>query len=183
MEDAQKRSATWKRRDKGMGAWQRLWRWVWQTIQAQLTQGLSHAQAARAVAYGLTLGIFPILGSTTLLTLVVGVPLKLNQPILQLFKTLASPLQWALILGFYRVGEWLFQVPPVSLSIPVMLREFGEAPLPFFAKYGMTALYGVAVWILVAPLLIWALAWVAAPIIGRLARGVRQKRHSRCRVA
>ena len=66
-------------------------------------------------------------GSTTLLALLVGIPLKLNQPVLQAFKTLAYPLQWMSVLGFYRLGEMLYGAPHVSLSIPQMMaRLFAE---------------------------------------------------------
>ena len=143
-------------------------------IRQQLTQGTSPHKVAQAIAFGLTLGIFPIIGSTTLLTLAFGIPLQLNQPILQVFKTLATPLQWVFILGFYRLGERLFQATPVSLSIPTMLSEFGEAPLPFFMKYGLTALYGVAVWCLIAPFLIAALHFAIKPLIQRFARTLPQ---------
>lgn len=144
-------------------------KWVLRPIKQQLTQGISPHKIALAIAFGLTLGIFPIIGSTTLLTLLFGIPLHLNQPILQTFKTLASPLQWALILGFYRLGEKLFMATPVSLSIPVMIDEFREAPLPFFMKYGQTALYGVAVWCLLAPFILLALYYLTRPMITQLA--------------
>lgn len=149
-------------------------RWIRRPIRQQLTQGTSPHKVAQAIAFGLTLGIFPIIGSTTLLTLAFGIPLQLNQPILQVFKTLATPLQWAFILGFYRLGEWLFQATPVSLSIPTMLSEFSEAPLPFFMKYGLTALYGVAVWCLLAPFLIAALHFSIKPLIQRFAQTLSQ---------
>ena len=149
-------------------------RMILRPIRQQLTQGTSPHKVAQAIAFGLTLGIFPIIGSTTLLTLAFGIPLQLNQPILQVFKTLATPLQWVFILGFYRLGERLFQATPVSLSIPTMLSEFGEAPLPFFMKYGLTALYGVAVWCLIAPFLIAALHFTIKPLIQRFARTLPQ---------
>lgn len=94
------------------------YRWVVRPVVQQLTQGTSPRKIAQAIAWGLTLGIFPIIGSTTLLSLIVGVPLKLNQPILQAFKTLATPAQWALVLGFYRAGEWLFSAPPSPSTSP-----------------------------------------------------------------
>ena len=147
-------------------------RWVLRPIKQQLTQGTSPHKVAQAIAFGLTLGIFPIIGSTTLLTLAFGIPLQLNQPILQVFKTLAGPLQWATILVFYRVGEWLFQATPISLSIPNMIAEFSEAPLPFFMKYGLTALYGVAVWCLLAPFLIAILHYSIKPLIQRFAQSL-----------
>lgn len=129
-----------------------LWqRWIIRPIIQQLTQGVSPSKIAQAAAYGITLGVFPILGSNTLLTVLVGIPLRLNQPILQTFKTLVYPLQWTSLLGFYRVGEWLFKAPHVSLHIPTMMKRFFTEPGPFFKDYGMTAFYGITVWCLFAP--------------------------------
>lgn len=152
-----------------------IWRrWVYEPIRQQLTQGTSPHKIAQAIAFGVTIGIFPIIGSTTLISLMIGVPLKLNQPILQAFKTLATPLQWALILGFYRVGEWAFHIEPVSLSIPVMIEEFAAAPGPFFAKYGITALGGIGVWIIALPFMLAAIYFSTRPLIEAMARRIRR---------
>lgn len=150
------------------------YRWVVRPVVQQLTQGTSPRKIAQAIAWGLTLGIFPIIGSTTLLSLIVGVPLKLNQPILQAFKTLATPAQWALVLGFYRAGEWLFSAPHVSIHIPSMIERFFAEPGPFFRDYGMTALYGIAVWCLVAPVLIIGLRTVSQALVERVARKMKR---------
>jgi uncharacterized protein (DUF2062 family) len=149
-------------------------RWVVQPIWQQLTQGVTPRKLAQALAWGLTVGIFPILGSTTLLAFCVGVPLRLNQPVLQAFKVLATPLQWSLLLGFYRAGEWLFQAPHVSIHIPTMMKRFFAEPGPFFRDYGMTALYGMAVWCLVAPLVLGLTYVVALPLIEGLAGKLRR---------
>lgn len=153
-------------------------RWVLNPIVKQLTQGTSPAKIAQAIAYGVTIGIFPIIGSTTLLSILIGIPLKLNQPILQVFKSLATPLQWTLVLGFYRLGEILFNAPHVSLSIPKMMERFFAEPGPFFREYGMTALYGIAVWCLIAPLLLAAIYFTSRPLIQTLAKQVTRKRHA-----
>lgn len=146
-----------------------LWRrYVVNPILQQLTQGVTPPKIAQAVAYGITLGIFPILGSSTLLTLVVGVPLRLNQPVLQVFKTLMYPVQLTLLMAFYRAGEWLFQAPHVSIHIPTMLRRFFAEPGPFFRDYGMTALYGITVWLLIAPFLLGILYCITNPMVTRL---------------
>lgn len=149
-----------------------LGKWILRPIKQQLTQGTTPHKIAQAIAFGLTIGIFPIIGSTTLLTLAVGIPLKLNQPVLQTFKTIAGPIQWALILGYYRVGEWLFRAEPVSLSIPKMVSEFSEAPLQFFLKYGQTALYGICVWFITAPILMLAIYWIARPMISKFSKEI-----------
>lgn len=155
-----------------------LQRWVVGPIVQQLTQGTSPRKISEALAYGLTLGIFPIIGSTTVLSLLVGVPLKLNQPILQTFKTLATPLQWGLVLGFYRLGEMLYGAPHVSLHIPSMIERFFMEPGPFFRDYGMTALFGVTVWLFIAPLLIAVLIATSRPLIERLAVTLQKRRHA-----
>ena len=144
-------------------------RWVIRPIAQQLTQGTSPHKIAQALAFGLTLGIFPIIGSTTLLALLVGIPMKLNQPVLQAFKALAYPLQWMSVLGFYRLGEMLYGAPHVSLSIPKMMERFFAEPGPFFRDYGMTAVYGITVWCLMAPALLLALYAITRPLIQSLA--------------
>lgn len=148
-----------------------LWkRWIVQPVVRQLTQGTCPEKIAQAIAWGLVLGIFPIIGSTTLLTLMAGVPLKLNQPVLQAFKTLATPAQWALVLGFYRAGEWLFNAPHVPIHLPSMIERFFAEPGPFLSDYGMTALYGITVWCLLAPGLMAAIYWISLPLVRGLAR-------------
>jgi uncharacterized protein (DUF2062 family) len=153
-----------------------LQRWVVGPVVQQLTQGTSPRKIAQAIAWGMTLGIFPIIGSTTLLSVIVGVPMKLNQPILQAFKFIATPLQWALVLGFYRAGEWLFNAPHVSIHIPSMIERFFAEPGPFFRDYGMTALYGIAVWCLVAPVLIVGIRMISQYLVEGLARRIKLKR-------
>ena len=157
-----------------------LWRrWVIDPVVQQLTQGTSPSKIAQAIAYGLTLGIFPIIGSTTLLSLLVGIPLKLNQTILQTFKALVTPLQWALVLGFYRLGERLFDAPHVTLSIPQMMERFFAEPGPFFRDYGMTALYGIAVWCLIAPVLLASVYFITKPLIQGLSNQITRARHAK----
>ncbi|MFM2176203.1 MAG: hypothetical protein RL015_301 [Verrucomicrobiota bacterium] len=147
----------------------KLWRrYVVNPILQQLTQGVTPPKIAQAIAYGVTLGIFPILGSSTLLTLVVGVPMRLNQPVLQVFKTLMYPVQLTLLLAFYRAGEWLFQAPHVSIHIPTMLKRFFAEPGPFFRDYGMTAVYGITVWLLMAPFLLGILYFTTKPMVTKL---------------
>jgi len=157
-----------------------LWRrWVVNPIVHQLTQGTSPRQISLALAYGLAIGIFPIIGVTTIVALLLGVPLKLNQPILQGFKSLIGPLQWVLILPFYRAGETLYGAPHVPLSIPTMMDKFFEAPIPFFREYGMTALYGITVWCLLAPFIVVAAYYLVRPVIEGLNKGLKKRPSSR----
>lgn len=140
-------------------------------ILAQLRQGITPQLIALTIAAGLVIGIFPILGATTLLCAVFALALRLNQPIIQLVNYLVYPLQILLLFPFYRAGERLFGQPPVPLlSVVELSQRFWADPTQFFVDYGLVALYGVVVWILLAPLLVGALYLVLRLPLQAMAR-------------
>jgi uncharacterized protein (DUF2062 family) len=156
--------------------WQRR---VVDVVLAQLRQGITPQKIALTVAIGGTVGLFPILGSTTLLCFLAGIVLKLNQPIIQAINYLMYPLQIAGIYFFIRIGEWLTRTPPLQFSIAGLLQQFRDAPLQFFQDFGMTALRGVLAWVLIAPFAAAALYFGLLPLLVRLAqlRGTGVKVH------
>ncbi len=156
-----------------MSWWQRR---VVAPIVAQLKQGVTPKEIALTLALGAVLGIFPILGATTVLCAIVGVWLRLNQPVIQLVNYLVYPLQVLLLIPFYRAGERLFGAPPVPIvNVPDLIARFGADPWQFLIDYGLVGLYGIAVWCLVAPVLVALTYGLLKPVLGRAAaaRGLR----------
>jgi hypothetical protein len=148
-----------------------LWRrWVVKPVIAQLAQGTTPSKIAQAIAFGVTLGVFPLLGTTTVLALGIGILLKLNQPVLQVFRELVYPIQLATILLFMRAGESLFGAAHVPLSISIMMEQFFANPGKFLADYGMIGLYGVVVWLLTAPFLLGLVYFISRPLIEKLSK-------------
>src|SRR3954467_6597463 len=82
-----------------------------------LRQGVTPEKIALSLAFGLGIGIFPVLGISTVLCTVVALALRLNLPAIQLVNYLASPLQLALIIPFVRVGEHVLGLPAQPLSV------------------------------------------------------------------
>jgi uncharacterized protein (DUF2062 family) len=143
-------------------------------IVAQLQQGITPDKIALTLALGGVLGVFPILGSSTLLCAIAGVWLRLNQPLIQLTNYLVYPLQLLFLLPFYRAGETLFGQPHVPIfSVIELVDRFRAAPLQFVVDYGLVALYGIVVWCLVAPLAGGALYYSLRPVLHRLSGQVR----------
>lgn len=139
-------------------------------IAQQLKQGITPEKIALTLALGFTVGIFPIIGATTLLCALVGIALRLNQPVIQLVNYLAYPVQIALLIPYYRAGETLFGQPHLPIfSVTELVARFQAGPLQFLVDYGMVGLYGVVVWALTAPLLIALLFFGLRPLLGRLA--------------
>lgn len=136
--------------EKPEGFWQRRIRGP---LMAQLTQGISAERLSLTIALGVTLGIFPILGSRAILVGLAAWMLKLNQPVIHTITFLTFPLQCLLLLPFYRAGEALFGQPSIPLSIPLIISRFFEDTGKFMQDYGMTGLRGIAVWALIAPVL------------------------------
>lgn len=139
-------------------------------IVGQLRQGITPEKIALTIALGGVLSIFPILGATTILCALAGFTLKLNQPIIQLINYLAYPAQLALLIPLYRAGEMLFGKPPVPLSISFLLESFRTDPARFLREFGMIGLQGIAVWMLLAPLLVTVLYFTLRPPLRALAR-------------
>ena len=138
-------------------------------IVGQLRQGITPEKIALTIALGGTLGIFPILGSTTILCAIAAYWLRLNQPIIHLVHYFAYPAQLALLIPFYRAGETLFGKPHVPLSIPFLLGSFRDDPAHFLREFGIIGLQGIAVWALVAPVLAAVLYFTLRPPLHALA--------------
>jgi uncharacterized protein (DUF2062 family) len=134
----------------GAGRWRRC---VLDPILAQIRQGITPEKVALTLAVGAMLGIFPVIGSSTILCAAAGILLGLNQPILQLVNYVVYPLQLALIIVFIRLGERLLGAQPVAISPNLLLERFHSAPLLFFKEFALTFLHGVAAWLIFAPVI------------------------------
>jgi uncharacterized protein (DUF2062 family) len=139
-------------------------------IVAQLTQGVTPQKIALTIALGFMLGVFPILGSTTVLCGLAAVFLRLNQPIIQLVNYLGYPLQVALLIPFYRAGEHLLGRAPIPLSVPLLFQRFSADFWQFLRDFGMIAIGGILVWLILAPPISALVYFSVLPALRRLAR-------------
>src|SRR5271157_3476590 len=83
-----------------------------------LRQGVSPEKLALSVALGAAFGIFPALGCTTALCALIASIWGLNLPAIQIVNYFLYPLQIALILPFFRLGERIFRAPHLPISVP-----------------------------------------------------------------
>ena len=128
--------------------WQR---WLVDPIVRQLTQGVTPQKIAMTIAVGSALALFPILGTTTTLCVLVGILFGLNQPIIQGVNALCTFVYFPLIVVFVRFGDALAGSPPSSINIPLMITMFTHHPGDFFRQFGVTALHAMLGWAVVAP--------------------------------
>ena len=135
-----------------------------------LRQGVTPEKIALSLAFGLGIGIFPVLGVSTVLCTVVAIALRLNLPAIQLVNYLASPLQLALIIPFVRVGEHLLGLRPQPLSISEGFRIMAEGVVHAVIVLWDAIVHAALGWIVIGPAFIYLLYRAFRPALVRAAR-------------
>ena len=159
------------------GFWHRR---VLRPIRAQLTQGVAPDQISATLAVGTACALFPIFGVTSLVCLAVGIPLRMNQPILQTLNQLLGPVQVAMILVYVRIGEFIWRSSEHQLTIADMMREFRERSLAeFLQTFGWAGVHALTAWLITSPLLAAALYFTLRPFLRRAARRPESARKRR----
>ncbi len=124
------------------------------------------------VAVGSAFALFPVLGTTTLLCFLVAWALRLNQPIVQLINQALWPAHIPVIFGCIWLGETIFGAPHVRVGIRY-LRKMSELvwndPAQFFHHFGLTVMYGIVAWAIIAPFYIAIVYFIAVPIAREVA--------------
>jgi uncharacterized protein (DUF2062 family) len=139
-------------------------------IAALLGEGHTPEKIALSVALGITLGLFPIFGTTTLLCVVVAIALRLNHPAIQLTNQLMYLVQIPLIVVFIRIGESMLGVAPIPFSATVMMAELRAHPALLFERFGTAGLHGILGWAAVAPVVVGLTYAALLPIVRVVSR-------------
>ena len=135
-----------------------------------LRQGITPEKIALSIAFGIALGVFPVIGATTLLCAMAAIVLRLNLPAIQLVNYFVYPLQIALLLPFIRFGEFLFRVrDPLPFSITQILQMIATSIPNAVATLWTATMHAIAAWLLVGPLAVLVSYAVLAPLLRRLA--------------
>jgi uncharacterized protein (DUF2062 family) len=144
-------------------------------VVRQLTQGVTPRKISLSVAVGTGLALFPILGTTTVLCIVVGVALGLNQPILQAMNALCTFIYFPFIYAFIRLGDAIAGPAAGRPDIRVVFALLPRHPAEFASRFGITALHAVLGWAVVAPVWIALVYACALPLLNRAARRFPRK--------
>ena len=118
-------------------------------IVALLTQGITPEKIALSLAFGIVLGIFPVLGSTTVLCAAAALIFQLNLPAIQLVNYLIYPVQLFLLVPFIRMGERLFRVTPLRLSLTQILTMVHAGMRHAVATLWLAEVHAMSAWLLI----------------------------------
>jgi uncharacterized protein (DUF2062 family) len=144
-----------------------------QPIVTLLKQGVTPEKMALCLALGMAFGVFPALGWTTALCTVIALVLRLNLPAIQIANYFMYPVQVALLLPFFRLGEKLFGAEHLPLSVPEIRMLIHVGPSHAIRILWTTTWHAIVVWALMMPVFVGLLYATLLPILRR----VLQKLH------
>ena len=119
-------------------------------VVALIKQGISPEKISLGMACGIVLGVFPVLGSTTILCGVAAIILRLNLPAIQLVNYMVYPLQLLLLIPFFHLGDLLFQVEPIPLSAQEFITLLQSDLWGTIRSFWNTTLRAIMAWLLVS---------------------------------
>ena len=125
---------------------------------------------APTIAVGSACSMFPFLGFTSLFNFVVGLKLKMNQPVMQALNQILGPVHLVMIVLYVRAGEWIWRADDERFSLTELVRSFKEEPLrEFVHHFGWAGVHALTAWLLSVPLIIPIVYYILRPILRRAA--------------
>ena len=120
------------------------------TLSLALKQGTTPQKLAVTCALGAVIGIFPIMGTTTLVCFGLALLLRLNIAILQLVNYLMTALQVVLIIPFFKAGIFIFGLKPFAYTQDELITLFQNDFWRFLKESGLSIAAGIGAWLLVS---------------------------------
>jgi uncharacterized protein (DUF2062 family) len=139
-----------------------------------LRQGITPEKVALSIALGVVLGVFPMLGTTTLLCAGVAIVLRLNLPAIQLVNFLIYPMQLILFLPLLRAGSRIAKAAPVTMSLKQIFAMMQSDLWGLIKILGSATMGAVAIWLVLAPIAAVVIYFTLAPILRRANRVIHK---------
>jgi uncharacterized protein (DUF2062 family) len=142
-------------------------RWLKPFIQL-LRQGVSPEKIALTIALGIILGVTPVLGSTVLLCTLAAIALRLNLPAIQLVNGVVYPLQFILLIPFYRLGAWMFRADASTISLGAVTALIREGVGHAIRTLWVVTMHALLAWLVSGMVAVAILYPALVPLVRRL---------------
>jgi len=113
-------------------------------------EGLSAEKLAFSVTLGIVTGIFPVLGTTTTLSILLTLLFRQNILVVQSVQWALAPVQLLLIIPFMKLGAYILQHLVVQVNLAHIKLAFQPGMLAGIKTIGVFHLYGIFTWALLA---------------------------------
>jgi uncharacterized protein (DUF2062 family) len=135
-----------------------------------LKQGVTPEKMALSLALGAAFGVFPALGWTTSLCAIVALAFRLNLPAIQIVNYFMYPVQIALLLPFFRLGEKLFGAPHLPISVSQIYAMIHASVWGAIKLLWTTTWHAIVVWMILTPIMVAPTYAILIPLLRRALR-------------
>lgn len=133
-----------------------------------LRQGITPEKIALGLSMGTVIGIFPVIGITTLLSAIAAIVFRLNMPAMQVVNYLVYPLQIVLLIPFFHFGALLFGVEPLPLTASELIDMFRVDFWDAIRQLWDTTMRAIVAWCLICGPLLAMLYYTLKPVLKRI---------------
>lgn len=137
-------------------------------IKQLLSQGISPREIALGIAGGFVIGVFPVLGSTTILSTIFAMAFRLNLPLVQLVNFSVYPLQIILLVPFMKLGEYIFGFDKLNYSLNEIVDLIGSDVLNAISILWNVTMQAIGAWVAVAPFAAFVLFLIFLKLINKI---------------
>ncbi|MXV15308.1 DUF2062 domain-containing protein [Hufsiella ginkgonis] len=143
---------------------------LFQKVRGFLTMGITPHKLALASAWGLCIGIIPLLGSTTVLSITLSLVLRINLAVNQLVCHLVYPLQLLLFIPYLKFGTTLLSDRKFNYTLADITSMITKDPWHAITTLFVVNMFGLLLWLLTCPFLFAGMYYGSKAAFARLER-------------
>lgn len=114
-----------------------------------LKQGMTPNKLALSVSLGFVFGLFPVVGITTILCLIIALVFKLNVAAIQLINYFVYPLQLLFIIPLINLGSNWLDINPIPYSISELVDLVKNDFFLALKQLWLAHLMGIFAWLII----------------------------------
>ncbi|HBH50049.1 MAG TPA: hypothetical protein DDX98_15500 [Bacteroidales bacterium] len=119
-------------------------------IRQALKNGISQRRLAVSLALGITIGLIPFFGITTILVGAIAYALRLDFVIMQVVHYIVHPIQIALLIPFFKAGNFFIGKNDVNFTVKEYIGLFKSDFWLAIGEFWKMNLSAILVWSLLA---------------------------------
>eukprot|EP01118_Nematostelium_gracile_P010027 TRINITY_DN3411_c0_g1_i2.p1 TRINITY_DN3411_c0_g1~~TRINITY_DN3411_c0_g1_i2.p1 ORF type:complete len:157 (+),score=24.33 TRINITY_DN3411_c0_g1_i2:111-581(+) len=130
-----------------------------------MTQGLSPQTLALSLAFGITGGLFPVPGTTSIICAFYVWAFKLNIVATQISNLLMTPIELFMMIPFIQFGDFIIGSQSFKGSASEIKDKFSEDFWGFISDFWLALIHGILAWAIFSLVATWVLYKALTPII------------------
>lgn len=115
-----------------------------------IKRGISIERLSISLALGITLGLIPLYGLTTLLVAGIAVSLRLNHVAMQIAHYIVHPLQLVLLIPFLKLGTVLIKSSDINFTVQQYIHLFKTDFWGALSQLWLVNLSAIGIWLIIS---------------------------------